>query len=467
VRRAKIVATLGPASSTEAAIRALLQAGMDVARLNFSHGSHAEHRRLLALLRRLSREAGRAVAVLQDLQGAKLRTGPVKGGQVPLRQAQEVLLLPGTSEGDAHRLYINYPHLLQDVRPGQEVLLSDGLLRLKVLRRTGQGLLARVLQGGILRARQGVNLPQSELRGPALTEKDREDILLGLRLGVDMVALSFVRSAKDVLQLKAFLASQGAQDMPVVAKIERPQAVRNISEILEVADGIMVARGDLGVEMSSEEVPLVQKALIREALRYRKLSIVATEMLLSMLTARRPSRAESSDVANAVLDGADALMLSQETSIGQHPVEALRAMARIIQHTERALPPPSPPEEGLKDKELALASAAVLAARRVEAPFIVAFTHSGYTARLLSSLRPSAAVLALCPSLKVAQRLAPYWGVGTQRIRPIRSTDGLFKEVQRLLLSRRLARKGQTVVITAGLPRGSKTNLLKLHTLEG
>jgi pyruvate kinase len=440
---------------------------MDVARLNFSHGDHASHARLFRLVRREARTAGRPVAVLQDLQGIKLRTGTFPGGSITLKRNQLVRLVPGTAEGAADLLHISYPHLLRDVKRGARVLIDDGLVELRVTGRQGRHLTARVLEGGRVSDRKGVNLPGTRIRMESFTRKDREDLAAGLELGVDYVAVSFVREAADIRKVRAFIQKAGA-DVPLIAKIEKPEAVEDIAAILEEADGIMVARGDLGVELSPEDVPLVQKDLIGRANARGRLVITATQMLESMTGHRRPTRAEAADVANAVIDGTDALMLSAETSAGRYPAEALAMMDRIVRRTEKGIAAVPSYLQGTTYSE-AVARAAGEAAEAVGARYAVAFTQSGYTARLLSKYRPSVPVIAFTPSEAVRRRMSLYWGVTPMTMRVLRSTDAVFKEVDRRLLEANLAKPGDSIAIAASTPIGvdGKTNLMKLHRIQG
>ncbi len=466
-RHAKIVCTIGPASAERKVLNALIRGGMDVARLNFSHGDHASHGRALKLLREGSRKYGRPVAVLQDLQGLKIRTGPVEGGAMPLRKGERLRIAAGGGMCKEGVITISYPALIKDARAGDRILLDDGLMELKVTGRKKGALGARVIEGGTLTGRKGVNLPGMRITASSFTAKDRADLAFGLGAGVDYVAVSFVREAEDIVKVKRFIKRAG-RDVPVIAKIEKPAALENIEEILAVSDGLMVARGDLGVEVPTEEVPLIQKALIELANRAGKLVITATQMLESMTEHLRPTRAEVTDVANAVLDGTDALMLSAETSTGRHPLKALQMMDRIIRKTEGA-GAQAPVYEIGGSYSAAVAEAAVEAASDIGARYIVAFTHSGYTARLLSKFRPTVPVLAFTPSEEVMRRMSLYRGVVPMHMKLLKSTDAVFDAVEKILLEEKLARRGQSVVITASTPIGGagKTNIMKLHRLGG
>ncbi len=473
--RAKIVCTIGPATSSERMIASLIRAGMDVARLNLSHGTHAEHRRHIDAIRKWSRRLQRPVAILLDLQGIKIRIGKVEGGSVHLRKGGSVLLKPGDGITTDETLFISYPALLRDLKKGQRVLLDDGLILLEVAGRRRDALVARVKEGGALTDHKGVNLPDTRISLSSFTDKDREDLAFGLEAGVDYVALSFVIRPSDVRKVKEWLAGQGAS-LPVIAKIEKPDALRHIDSILDAAEGIMVARGDLGVEVPPEEVPLIQKDLIRKANMRGRLVITATQMLESMREHQRPTRAEATDVANAVLDGTDALMLSAETATGRYPLDAVRMMRRIIEYTEgeAALPRMASPSfslnlRGDERPSLAVADAAVWAASDVDAKCIVAFTRSGFTGLLVSKCRPSVPVIALTPDETVMRRLSLYWGVTPLQMRTLNHTDEMVFEVEKSLTGNRMAKRGDTIIIIASSPlheRG-KTNFMKIHRIGG
>jgi pyruvate kinase len=464
-RRAKVICTIGPASADRKVIAGLITRGMNVARLNFSHGTHAFHLGAIRLIRQEADRLKITVAVMIDLQGIKIRVGTLKNSQVELKKGQIVTLKQGNGPGDENTIYIKYPHLIDASEKGHRVLLSDGLIELQITERGRDYLRATVKTGGILKEKKGVNLPGLKPLDVSFTRKDEADLRLGLRIGVDYVALSFVRTKNDVLALRDFLSKEKAGGLPIIAKIETPQAIKNLDEILPLVEGIMVARGDLGVEIPPENVPMAQKSLIEKANRAGKLVIVATEMLESMTLRPRPTRAETTDVSNAILDGADAVMLSQETSVGNFPLEAVDMMGRIIGETELSLPTHSRYRQRGTFSE-AVARAATDAAQSVKARYIIAFTQSGSTAKLISMLRPEAEIIAFSPSRHVMHKMALYWGVLPRSIRKLKSMDAQFREVEKELLSEKLARKGDIIVITAGIPNmQGTTRLMKLHVI--
>jgi pyruvate kinase len=464
-RRAKIICTIGPVSADKRVIAGLITRGMNVARLNFSHGTHAFHQSAIRTIRHEADRIKKTVAVMMDLQGIKIRVGTLKGSQIELRKGRAVTLKRGGGPGDENTIYIKYPHLIEASEKGHRVLLSDGLIELQITEKGRDYLRATVKTGGILKEKKGVNLPGLKPLDVSFTKKDEADLQFGLRMGVDYVALSFVRTQNDVLALRDFLKKEDAEGLPIIAKIETPQAIRNLDEILPLVEGIMVARGDLGVEIPPENVPMAQKSLIEKANRAGKFVIVATEMLESMTQRPRPTRAETTDVSNAILDGADAVMLSQETSVGSYPLEAVDMMGRIIGETELSLPIHSRYSQRGTFSE-AVARAATDAAQSVKARYIIAFTQSGSTAKLISMLRPDAEIIAFSPSRHVLNRMALYWGVLARRIRKLKSMEAQFREVERELLSEKLARRGDIIVITAGIPnKQGTTRLMKLHVI--
>jgi pyruvate kinase len=466
MRKVKIVATLGPATASAAAVRELVRAGMDVARLNFSHGDYDFHRAAFTWVRQAADAEGRPVAVMQDLQGIKIRTGRLAGGQpVELRTGHRLVLTTEPVEGTQQRISCSYPLLPAQIRPGDRLLLSDGLLELRAERINGPDVHCLVVNGGLLRESQGINLPSGFASGPALTEKDIADLDFGLRLGVDLVAVSFVRRAEDVEAVRERIRRAGS-DVPLVAKIEKPSAVEHLEAIVRSADGVLVARGDLGVELSLEEVPAIQKSAVRQALVRNRTAVIATQMLDSMIRQPSPTRAEVSDVANAVLDGADALMLSGETAIGKFPLRAVETMARIIEEAEKiqrlATLPPVPEGDPVAP---AICEAVCRVAELVSARAIVVFTQSGYTAKLVSAFRPVTPILALTPDSGTARRMTLYWGVQSLLMREVEGVDELLAELDQILRQRGLAATGDRVALVGGTPlrRRGITNLLKLH----
>jgi pyruvate kinase len=468
MRKAKIVATIGPASREPLQLLALLEAGMDVARLNFSHGEHSQHAQVIRDLRRLTTVRQRSLAIVADLPGPKIRTGKLENGQpVELRTGQKLTLTGKEVVGNRQRLCISYRRLAQDVRPGNRILLADGLVELRVLSTKGQEVLCRVVNGGVLGERKGVNLPGVALKISSLTAKDKKHMRFALKNGVNYFAQSFVRSADDVRQLKRLIRREG-YDTPVLAKIEKPEALDHLEEILEVADGVMVARGDLGVEMNPEQVPVAQKKMIAMANERRLPVITATQMLESMIENPRPTRAEASDVANAIFDGTDAVMLSGETAAGKYPREAVAMMVRIIRQAERAIPefPPRRRRRKLTVAET-VAETVATAADQLDLAAIVVFTESGYSARLVSKARPAPPIVAFSPSRDVRRRLALLWGVLPRRITRVRSVDKLTEEGERRLRREKLAKKGDVIAFVAGTPLDTRgtTNLLKFHTV--
>ncbi|BCR07046.1 pyruvate kinase [Desulfuromonas versatilis] len=471
-RRTKIVVTLGPASESESMLLALMEAGADVFRLNFSHGDLESKARLIERIRELSRRRRRAVGILADLQGPKIRTGQMAGGALTLVSGSEVTLTTREVLGQGELIPTTYRELPGDVTPGDRILLDDGLMELEVLSAAAEEVRCRVKFGGVLKDRKGINLPGVKVSAPALTEKDLEDLRFCLGHGVDYVALSFVRRAEDVHGLKDLLYQQKA-DLRVIAKIEKPEAVANFDAILEAADGIMVARGDLGVEMSPEKVPLIQKRIIRQCNEAGKPVITATQMLESMIANPRPTRAETSDVANAILDGTDAVMLSAETASGQFPVEAVSLMVRVAHDVEED--PvlreksfrPIPEVRGYRRLPEAIGQAACRVAENLGAAAILAFTQTGSTAALVAKYRPSVPVFAITPTLEVRRRMSLYAGVRSLRVDIQGDTEAQIRSVEQAVLDAGVLKKGEVVVITMGSPMSTPgtTNLMKVHRL--
>lgn len=463
----KIVCTIGPASSCRRILSQLIKAGMDVARLNFSHGTHEGHKEVIRSVRALSEKFDKPVAILQDLQGPKIRTGELKGGKVELKKNQEWIITTRRVRGEQGLISTPYKGIVSDVREGDTILIDDGMIELKVQSKDKGRLYCKVITGGILGEHKGINLPGVNTGMPSLTKKDKEDLEVGIEACVDYVAISFVRSAKDVKALKRFLKRKKV-GIPVIAKIEKPQALDQLEGILDACEGIMVARGDLGVELSPEKVPVAQKKMIRMANEKRRLVITATQMLESMTDHPRPTRAETSDVANAILDGTDAVMLSAETSIGQYPVESVRMMKKIARETERNFASKSFYGRKASNFPDAISEAACVAAGNLGLKAIVAFSQSGFTAALISKYRPPVPIIACTPDEEVQRRMALYWGVNARVLPHLNNTDTMIERVESLLLEERLARKGDRIAILGGVPlqaRG-KTNMMKLHVLE-
>jgi len=466
MRNTKIVATLGPASDSEETVRAMIEAGVDVFRLNASHGTQAEHGARIRRIRSLAAELGTEVGILLDLQGPKIRLGCFERGSAQLEEGELFTLTASEVPGTAQQASVSYPRLPEEVRPGDRILLADGAVELEVLDSDGDSIRCRVRRGGLIGDRKGVNLPGVPIRAPSLTKKDMSDLRFGLEAGVDLLALSFVRQREDILRLRLFLEEIEAS-LPIVAKIEKPEAWQNFDGILEESDGVMVARGDLGVEMALERVPFIQKAIIDRARRRGRFVITATQMLESMIDSPVPTRAEVSDVANAIYDGTDAVMLSAETSAGRYPVEAVRWMARIVAETEnptrdrgfQELPlsgSPSPAE--------IVADAAYRAAAVARPAAIVVLTTSGNTARLVARYRPPVPIFAFTLSERVVRQLAPVYGVQALQAPLLRSTDSVLADVDALLREQRGLKPGDTVILLAGLPieRMGPANIMML-----
>jgi pyruvate kinase len=473
-RKAKIVCTIGPASQDEDTLRALLLAGMDVARLNFSHGRYEDHEQICYRIRRVSHEAGRAVCILQDLQGPKIRTGAIPGDKMVITSGQEVTLVTRPILDLANTIPVDFEELPASVRPGGRILLDDGNMELQVLDTGVDHVRAKVIVGGVLESHKGINLPGASLAIHAMTEKDQADLEFGLKLGVDAVALSFVRTAQDIHQLKDAISQLAPQrvGVPVIAKLERPESLDNLDEIIRLADGVMVARGDLGVEMSPQEVPAAQKRIIACANHCGKLVITATQMLDSMIQNPRPTRAEASDVANAILDGTDAVMLSGETAVGEYPLATVEMMNSIVCQAETHMSEwghwhgPDNPEWDKDDSfYLTLAARELAHDRNVSA--IAAFTISGRTAVLLSKVRPSVPILAFTPYPETYTRLGMYWGVIPYLVPHVSTIHAMLTDVEKAILTDGSVEVGQQVVLICGFPVDQirPTNLALLHTI--
>ena len=467
-RHSKIVCTIGPGTRNPRMIRKLIEAGMDVARLNFSHGSHEEHAQSFAMLREAGMAKEKPLAILADLQGPKIRTGALAGGgTVTLRSGQSFVITTAKVLGDSTRVSTIFKPLPKEVKAGDRILLSDGLIELRVEKVRHPEVHCRVVNGGILGENKGINLPGVKLHVPALTPKDRADLRFALKHGADYIAVSFVRRAADVELAKSLIRRMG-MNVPVIAKIEKPEAIENLEEILQVAEGVMVARGDLGVEMNPERVPVVQKNIIAAAREHRRPVITATQMLESMTENPRPTRAEASDVANAILDGSDAVMLSAETATGKYPVESVAMMEKIICEAEASIhefPRPAT-QEKLKVAET-VAELVCHASRELHMKLIAVFTHSGFTARLVSRYRPLVPIVAFSPEATTRRRMALLWGVTSRRIVDIKKIEGLAEIAEKRLLEERLVKKGDVIGIVAGTPMGRRgtTNFMKFHVV--
>jgi pyruvate kinase len=466
-RRTKIIATIGPASSSPEMIRLLILAGMDVTRLNFSHGNYEDHAAVIRAIRSISNDLGRPVTIMQDLQGPKIRVGKLGNGQVTLEKGKTVSLSPDiTLTGTAELVPIDYPHLADEARPGMQVLLDDGLLEMTIEGSSKGVIRCKVVQGGVLKTRKGVNFPNLKLKLPSLTDKDKSDLAFGLEQGVDWVSLSFVRSAEDIRELKKFITDKG-QRKPVIAKIEKPQAIEHLEEIIAESNGIMVARGDLGVELSPERVPLIQKHIIELCNRHGKPVITATQMLESMIHEPRPTRAEASDVANAIIDGTDCIMLSGETAAGEFPLKAVEMMVKIATEVEAQIEFKTYPPEGSLDI-MALAQAVNNIDRVVKPACIAVLTSSGRSAMYVASERPKTPIYAITTNLQVYHALNLLWGINPVLVH---EKSHSFAELTELAASTLLGcgavKKEDKILVLGGVPAGipGGTNFIKIHTV--
>lgn len=472
--KTKIVCTIGPASRSPEMLRALIKAGMDVARLNFSHGDLAFHAENVERIRAASAEVGKPVAILMDLQGPKLRVGTMQEGGVPLEEGQEIILTTRHIIGHPGEIPVQYPKLPQIVEPGDRILIDDGLLEVQVLSVYEEDIRCLVITGGLLETNKGMNLPRVPRDIPAITEKDIEDLAFIHEHQADWIALSFVRQAEEVSKLKELILERSplGEPIPVIAKIEKPEAVENIDEIIAVSDGIMVARGDLGIETSPEEVPLTQKMIIKKCNMAGVPVITATQMLESMIRNPRPTRAEASDVANAILDGTDAIMLSGETAVGKYPLESVATMVRIAARAEEEIRRSGARRSVTEPRKCGIAEAVAHAscetARDLNAAAIITPTVSGYTARMVSSFRPEAPIIAVTPSPMVQRRLALYWGVYPLLAKRTDNTDEMIADAVRTALEHGLVKPGDLLVITGGAAGSAPgtTNLIRVHVVE-
>ncbi|KQQ19677.1 pyruvate kinase [Rathayibacter caricis DSM 15933] len=467
MRRAKIVATLGPATSSYETIRAIIDAGVDVARMNLSHGSYDVHEGIYRIVRKAADDAGRAVAILVDLQGPKIRLGKFEGGPYALAEGDVFTITTEDVLGTKELSGTTFKGLPDDVNPGDMLLIDDGKVAVRVTAVEGPRVVTEVVVPGNVSNNKGINLPGVAVNVPALSQKDEDDLRWAIRLGADIIALSFVRNASDITRVHEIMAEEGRK-APVIAKIEKPQAVDNLQEIIDVFDGIMVARGDLGVELPLEAVPIVQKHAVELARRWAKPVIVATQMLESMIESPRPTRAEASDVANAILDGADAVMLSGETSVGAWPVVTVQTMARIVESTEEhglERIPPLGSKPRTQGGSVTLAAAEV--AEFVEAKFLCVFTESGDSVRRMTRLRHGIPIIGFTPEPAVRRRMALNWGVQSFVTPRVNHTDAMFAQVDAVLLNKGLAKPGETVVVVSGSPpgRAGTTNDMRVHVV--
>ncbi|ARK31702.1 pyruvate kinase [Halalkalibacter krulwichiae] len=471
MRKTKIVCTIGPASESVEKLTALIEAGMNVARLNFSHGDFEEHGARIKNIREAAEKTGQTVAILLDTKGPEIRTQTLEGGVAELKAGDELIVSMTEVVGNNKKISITYPGLIQDVAPGSILLLDDGLIGLEVTEVLEGELVTKVLNSGTLKNKKGVNVPNVSVNLPAITEKDAADIKFGIEQGVDFIAASFVRRAADVLEIRELLDNNNGGDIHIIPKIENQEGVDNIDEILEVSDGLMVARGDLGVEIPAEEVPLVQKQLIKKCNQAAKPVITATQMLDSMQRNPRPTRAEASDVANAIFDGTDAIMLSGETAAGDYPVESVQTMNNIARRTEQALNYSAMLRKKTKEETTTITSAigqsVAHTASNLNAAVILTATESGHTARIVSKYRPQSPIVAVTSCEKVIRKLNLVWGVNPLLGRKATSTDEMFESTVSTALEANTIKQGDLVVLTAGVPVGETgtTNILKVHVI--
>lgn len=478
MKKTKVVCTMGPNTNDRELLKKLIENEMDVARFNFSHGDHEEQKSRMDLLKELRQELNTNTAILLDTKGPEIRTGVLKGGKrIMLKAGEQFTLTTEEIEGDESKVSITYEGLVQDVDAGRVILIDDGLIELKVVGKSEKEIFCEVINGGELGERKGVNVPNVAVRLPAITEKDKDDIRFGVEQGIDFIAASFVRNAECVLEIKAYLKELGAPYVPIIAKVENAEGIKNIDEIIRAADGVMVARGDLGVEIPAEEVPYLQKMIIQKCNMNFKTVITATQMLDSMMRNPRPTRAEVTDVANAVYDGTDAVMLSGETAQGKYPLEALQMMVHIIQNTEQHLD-----YEGMLEKtgghlksgvSSAIGYSSVLAASNLNAKCIITPSVSGATARVVSNLRPRQVILGVTPNERTLRRMSIYWGVKPIKSQAFNTTDDICDGAIELAKVKQFVETGEIVVITAGIPspnvkkeRSATSNMMRIATVE-
>lgn len=472
-KKTKIVATVGPATSEKSVLENIIREGVNVIRINFSHGSHEDHEKIIAKVREINKEKQIHTAILADLQGPKIRIGEIKGGTVEVNEGSEILFSNEEMVGDEKAVYMSYESFAQDVKMGERILIDDGKLALEIVHTDKKGKVkARFLNGGKLSSNKGVNLPNTKISLPCLTEKDLKDLKFALKLGVEWVGLSFVRNARDLIELKHLIRAEG-KSARVIAKIEKPEAIDDIDEIIEETDAIMVARGDLGVEVPMEKVPLLQKEIVRKCLRAAKPVIIATQMMESMITNISPTRAEVNDVANAVLDGADAVMLSAETSVGKYPVQVIQAMSKIIlqiEETEGIYHHEFPPEMDVEERFISdsICYNACRLSLRTDAKAIVTMTHSGYTAFKISSFRPKAGIFAFTGNHDLLNKLSLVWGVQGFYYDKFVSTDHTIADIKYLLKKNNFLKEKDLIINIASMPINEKgqSNMLKLSYVE-
>lgn len=478
MKKTKIICTMGPATNDENVMRELIRSGMDIARFNFSHGDHAEQKMRMDMLKKVREEENRPTAILLDTKGPEIRTGVLKGGKkVQILTGEKFTLTTEEIEGDETRVSISYTGLVDDVTVGSTILIDDGLIGLEVTGKTDREIACQVVNGGELGERKGVNVPNVPVRLPAITDKDREDLKFGVEQGIDFIAASFVRNAECIMEIRAFLKTCNAPYIPIIAKIENAEGIKNIDEIIRCADGIMVARGDLGVEIPAEEVPYLQKMIIQKCNYYYKPVITATQMLDSMIRNPRPTRAEVTDVANAVYDGTDAVMLSGETAQGKYPLEALRMMVHIVRSTEEHLDYDmllkKAEEHRMKGISTAIGHASVTTAYNLGAKCIITPSVSGATARVVSKFKPKTMVIGVTPDERTLRRMQIYWGVLPMKSIQFNSTEDICSSAIELVCAKEYAETGDIVILTAGLPsrnadkgREGASNMMRIAVIE-
>lgn len=472
MRKTKIICTLGPAVESEEMLKELIAEGMDVARLNFSHGSHEEHLKRVNALKKVREEMGKPVALLLDTKGPEIRIGRFETGGVELHPDDVFTLTTEEYAGTKDKVHVNYKNLPQVVKNGDRILIDDGLVEMIVSECTATDVICRVMNSGVIKDNKSVNVPGAKLDMTYLSEKDKQDILFAVRNDFDYIAASFTRTAADILDIRRLLEEDDAEDIQIIAKIENEEGVNNIDEILEVSDGVMVARGDMGVEINYNELPRIQKMLIKKAMFYGKKSITATQMLDSMITRPRPTRAEISDVANAIYDGTSAIMLSGETSVGSYPIESVRTMAKIAESTEAAIHYKKrfnhmEPSESILNVPNAISRATCTTAHDLDAAAIITLTESGSTARMISKFRPVCPIIGCTTNEKVCRQMSMSWGVTPILFEERQTSDELFEHAIEKAIETGIVKYGDLVVLTAGLPMGipGTTNTLKVQTI--